>query len=268
MPTLNGIHVTNNIFKIVQGLPYTFDRVGMSGSTILTFDDMVLKIEKQSKQFDGTVSVMRWLEDKLPVPKVLCVDKENELCYLLMSRINGKMLCDEYFLERPEELCELLSEGLKTLWSVDISDCPRIRDLDTELFEAKYQVENKLYDLDNVEKDTFGENGRFKTPEDLLQWLFDNKPEYKPVLSHGDFCLPNIFSANGKISGYIDLGDMGVGDKWRDIALCYRSLKHNMDGTFGGKVYEGFNPDLLFEKLGIEKNEKKLDYYIMLDELF
>ncbi|MBQ8395417.1 MAG: hypothetical protein IJX54_00285, partial [Oscillospiraceae bacterium] len=62
--------------------------------------------------------------------------------------------------------------------------------------------------------------------------------------------------------------DTGVGDKWRDIALCYRSLKHNFDGTYGGKVYTDFDADMLFDALGIEKNEEKFRYYILLDELF
>ena len=60
---------------------------------------------------------------------------------------------------------------------------------------------------------------------------------------------------------------MGVSDKWQDIALCYRSLRDNMNGSYGGKVYD-FNPDLFFKKLGIEKDEKKLNYYLLLDELF
>ena len=64
------------------------------------------------------------------------------------------------------------------------------------------------------------------------------------------------------------MGKTGVGDKWNDIALCYRSLKHNFDGTYGGKVYKDFNPDMLFEKLGIEPDWDKLNYYILLDELF
>ena len=70
------------------------------------------------------------------------------------------------------------------------------------------------------------------------------------------------------MSGFIDLGDAGIGDKWRDIALCYRSLKHNVDGTFGNKIYPDVNPDLLLEELGIEPNNEKIRYYILLDELF
>lgn len=153
------------------------------------------------------------------------------------------------------------------LWSVDISDCPRRRDLDTELEEARYRVENGLVDIDQTEPETFGEGG-FASPSELLEWLESNKPPIEPVLSHGDFCLPNIFLNGGAVSGFIDLGDTGIGDRWRDISLCRRSLKHNFDGSYGGKVYKDFDPDMLFEKLNIEPDRNKLRYYILLDELF
>jgi kanamycin kinase/aminoglycoside 3'-phosphotransferase-3 len=66
----------------------------------------------------------------------------------------------------------------------------------------------------------------------------------------------------------IDLGDAGIADRWRDIALCWRSLRRNFDGSYGGMVYPDFNPDLLLEKLGIPVDREKLQYYILLDELF
>ena len=161
----------------------------------------------------------------------------------------------------------LLAEAMRMLWRVDISDCPRSRDPDAELREAEYRVEHHLVDVDRVEPATFGP-GSFRDPEELLKWLEDNRPGYEPVLSHGDLCLPNIFLEEGRISGFIDLGDTGIGDKWRDIALCYRSLKHNFDGTYGGKAYPDFDPELLFAALEIEPDREKLRYYILLDELF
>ena len=48
-------------------------------------------------------------------------------------------------------------------------------------------------------------------------------------------------------------------------ALWY---KHNFDGIYGGKKYEDFNPDILFEALGIEPDWEKIKYYRLLDELF
>ena len=117
------------------------------------------------------------------------------------------------------------------LWSIDLQGCPRNRTIETELEKAKFCVENNLVDVSDSEPETFGKDG-FENPTALLRWLQEHKPDYEPVLSHGDFCLPNVFLENGRISGFIDLGETGVGDKWRDIALCYRSLKHNFDGTY------------------------------------
>lgn len=54
------------------------------------------------------------------------------------------------------------------LQSIDITDCPVIKDLDRELKKAAYRVENGLVDISDAEPDTFGENGRFKDPEELL----------------------------------------------------------------------------------------------------
>lgn len=262
------MNIPPKISAIISEKPYTKDNIGMSGSQVLMFDEYVLKIEKFNKINADTVEVMQWLEGKLPVPKILAYETDKEKQYTLMSRMKGKMACDEFYLEHPNELVELLVRALKMLWDIDTSGCPRNRGIEKELAEAKYRVENNLVDLDNVEPTTFGEKGRFKNPEELLKWLQEHKPCYEPVLSHGDFCLPNIFLQNGCVVGFIDLGDTGIGDKWRDIALCYRSLKHNFDGSFGGKVYKGFNPDMFFEKLGIEPNWEKLEYYILLDELF
>lgn len=256
-----------SISRLIAGKQYSIDDVGMSGSQILVFDDTVLKIVKCREENDNTVQMMRWLEGRIPVPRVICYEQDTEYQYLLMGKLTGKMSCDEYYMERPQELLTLLAEAMKMLWAVDVTDCPRKRDIDAELAEAKYRVENNLVDMDNVEPTTFGEGG-FRDPKELLQWLEDNRPDYEPVLSHGDFCLPNIFIEDGMISGFIDLGDTGIGDKWRDIALCYRSLKHNYDGSYGGKVYADFQPDMLFEKLGLQPNWEKLKYYILLDELF
>ena len=127
--------------------------------------------------------------------------------------------------------------------------------------------------IDRLVADNFGVNcflflGEGRDPEELLGWLEDHRPSFEPVLSHGDFCLPNIFLHDGGISGFIDLGDAGIGDKWRDVALCCRSLKHNFDGSYGGKVYPDFDPNLLFDALGIEPDREKMRYYTLLDELF
>ena len=257
----------DSIKKHTGSKPFTADSTGMSAGSVFIYDDTVLKVEPRSIVPDESIALMKWLDGKLPVPKIIEHCVSGDTSYTLMSRISGKMSCDNYYLEHSDELLELLAEAVRMLWSVDISDCPRVRDLDAELADAREHVRKGLVDMTMCQPETFGEGG-FKDPSDLLSWLENNRPPFDPVLSHGDLCLPNIFVGSGKISGFIDLGDCGIADRYRDISLCWRSLKQNFDGTFGGKVYPGFDPDRLFEKLGIAPDREKLRYYLLLDELF
>ena len=251
----------------VEGKPYTCDQIGKSGSAVLCYGDMVLKIEPKQARFASDVAMLRWLEGRLHVPKVLCALQDGERQYLLMTRMPGKMACDRELMKDPESLVQLLAHALQTLWAVDISDCPRARTLEDDLREARERVEQNLIDLDDVEPETFGPGG-FESPAALLAWLEENKPPVEPVLSHGDFCLPNVFFEEGQLSGFIDLGDCGISDRWRDIALCHRSLRHNFCGKYAACPMPDFDPDLLFDKLGIDPDWEKLRYYVLLDELF
>lgn len=263
----NVIYIPQEIKNLIQGKRYAIDEVGMSGSTILMFNDMVLKIQKHSVEVDSEIQIMKWLKEKVPAPQVLFHMFEEDKSYLLMTKIDGKMSCDNDYLENCDVMVDVLVSALKRLWEVDISSCSSDWTLKNKLKEAKMRVENNLVDEDDVDPNTFGENG-FKDPQALYDWLVANQPEEDLVLSHGDFCLPNIFIKDNQLAGYIDLGRMGKADRWQDIALCYRSLRDNMNGSYGGKVHKDFDPDILFEKLGIEIDVEKLKYYLLLDELF
>ncbi len=251
--------IPDSIKDIIGKRDYVKDTIGMSDSEVICFDDMVLKIEKEGEESDNEHRILQWLQGKIPVPEIIVSEKKNGFSYLLMTRIYGVMACDEFYLQHPKELIHLLVEGLKIIWTVDISNCPYNNDLDNKLRLAEYRVKNNLC-TDDVEPDTYGENG-FKDSKELFNWLASNKPEERLVFSHGDYCLPNVFIKNGGISGFIDLGRAGTADKWQDIALCVRSIEHNF-GMNKGYIKQ------FFEELNIEPNWEKVRYYILLDELF
>lgn len=262
------MQLPESIQKLITDESYETDDIGMSGSSVLVFADKVLKIQERSRESESEYRMMAWLQGKLPVPQVLAYEVEGDTSYLLMSKIPGEMACEEEYMQDPARQIRLLAAGLKKLWSVDISGCPVDWSLRSKLMQAEYNVKNGLVDMDNVEPDTFGENG-FQSPAALLQWLRENQPREELVLSHGDYCLPNVFGDGDELCGYIDLGRTGIADKWCDIALCYRSLSHNYSGSYHGRqAYEGYDDLLLFRELGLEPDWEKIRYYILLDELF
>ena len=255
------------IQKLVADEVYETDDIGMSEASVLQYKDKILKVQEYNEESANEYRMMLYLQGKLPVPAIHAHEITEGKSYLLMSKCEGQMACVHEYMTNPGMQCRLLANGLKSLWDIDISDCPSDQRLIHKLEQARHNIENNLVDLDNVEPDTFGEKG-FKDPMDLLQWLYANMPKEELVLSHGDYCLPNIFGMEEAVTGYIDLGKTGIADKWCDIAICYRSLSHNYSGKYRGKAYSDYDDMLLFRELGIEPDWDKIHYYILLDELF
>ena len=67
-----------SIQRNIAGKAYRTDDVGMSKAKIYVFNDCVLKIDAKRQKNDETVAMMRWLEGKLPVPKVICYEQDEE----------------------------------------------------------------------------------------------------------------------------------------------------------------------------------------------
>ncbi len=163
--------------------------IGKSGAKLLFFDGMVLKIQSSGNVSDREVLALRWLDGRLPVPKVLFHRDVDGLSYLLMDRLKGRMLCDPIILHNRNRLLKSCAAALKMLWQVDLTDCPFL-------------------------------------PE------ADGAGCSDPVLSHGDFCLPNILADNRGITGFLDLGYCTVTDRKADVDSCLWSLDENLVGRY------------------------------------
>ena len=261
--------IPDRISDIVGNQTSYTNNVGMSDSEVLIYTDYVLKIQTESEETINEQNMVTWLDGQVPVPEIPVYYAEDGIAYTLMTKVKGKMLCDEEYLNNPKQLIRCVAEGLRMLWKVDVTHCPfRTSRLENRLKQARHNVENNLVDMDNVDPETFGEGG-FRNPEELLRWLERNRPQEDIVLTHGDFCLPNIFAEGNRISGFIDLGKMGPADRWQDIAIALRSLKDNFAGNHnGGKKYLDFTPQMLLDELGLDMDYEKQRYYALLDELF
>lgn len=242
------------------------DKLGCSDAQVLLFDDMVLKIMPDCPASVNEHRMMRYLQRRLPVPEILEEAHVDGTHYLLMSRMPGQNLCDEAILDNQERLAELVADGLQRLWATDIRDCPTDRSLAQKLHEIEERLRQGEITADQARhKDTYGPGG-FASPAQLFDWVVKHCPKEEKVLSHGDYCLPNIFCDDNGLTGYIDLGDAGVADKWVDLEMVVWSMWANSTGQFGGKRRE-FDRRLLFDALDIPCDEDKLRYYSLLSEL-
>ena len=260
------MYLPKSIAAALGDRPLCRESIGMSGAQVYFAGEMVLKIEPADGEAENNLAMLRWLAGKLTVPEVLAEETREDTRYLLMHRLPGKMACSPALLAQPKPLVEALAAALERWWASDPAGCPCDQTLEKKLCNARRQVEQGLVDLENVEPDTFGEGG-FASPEALLRWLEDNRPEEQPVLSHGDFCLPNVFFREDGAAGFLDLGRSGLADKWLDIAILWRSLRDNFNGSHG-HTDPDFDPDWLFGALGIRPDRERMRYYLLLDELF
>ena len=215
-------------------------------------------LKKIHKRYSGTTysvrreaDIMKWLAGKLNVPDVIESGEINDEEFLIMSEITGNHIDD--YIKEPELYVSYLAEAIHLLQKVDISKCPFFSNVDMRLEELEFLLKNDLADVNtgNWEKTT-----EFNSPQELYKWLCENKPAEEYVFTHGDIGA-NLFVKNGDIFFY-DLARMGIADRWVDTAFAVRDIRKECPD------YE----QIFFDKLGVEPNYEKINYYILLDEMF
>ena len=146
--------IPKNILDIVGNqIPYT-NNVGMSDSEVLIYPNYVLKIQAESVETKNEKDIAAWLNGQVPIPEIPVYYVEDGTAYTLMTRITGKMLCDEEYLNDPKRLIRCVADGIKALWKVDVTKCPfRTSRLEERLKQARWNVENNLVDTENVDSE-------------------------------------------------------------------------------------------------------------------
>lgn len=83
------------------------------------------------------------------------------------------------------------------------------------------------------------------------------------VVGHGDPCLANlIFADAGRLSGVIDVGRLGVADRYNDLATATRSLAGKWHHRYGERLMRRYG-------IGADQaNNAKIRFYRLLDEFF
>jgi len=140
---------------------------------------------------------LSWLSSRHPSPRMVDYEELDDGWLIVTAAVNGHSAVSARWLADPDRAAFAIGEGLARLHTLDPDDCP------------------------------FG-------PAD---WIGVQDDVDVLVVAHGDACAPNTLIADdGSFAGTVDVGDLGVADRWADLAIASWSLEWN----FGPGHEDGF----------------------------
>lgn len=235
--------------------------IGCSGNSVKeVIKNQEVYYIKESKfgNLDKEYFINNYLKGKLPVPEVIYFGSNENKSVMITKKLDGEMICCDEIFDDMKHVVELASKAIKILQNVNVDNLIINNDLNKKLALAKYNIDNGLISSNDMTEEN---QKRFGNIENAYIYLVNNKvTENNLCLSHGDLSIPNVFYKDDKISGFLDLGDAGIADMWYDIAILVKSLRRNYETKEAEKY--------LFECLHIEPDYEKIEYYILLTELF
>ncbi|MGK8556546.1 phosphotransferase [Nocardia gipuzkoensis] len=221
---------------------------GMSGDVVLVNGAYWLK---RGPRAVAEYERLHWLRDRgIRLPEVAAFEDD----VLLLADASAPSLAARAGsdAEYPTSIGTVLGSLLRRLHRIPVGECPFDGRLDVVLAQARRHV---IEDL--VDPDDFDDDNRGSTPAQILARLLAQRPAQEDlVVAHGDFTPSNVLE--NEI--LLDLGALGVADRYRDLAPAERDLRED----FGDAEVTAF-----FAAYGLaEPDESRLEYYRLLDELF
>ena len=171
---------------------------------------------------------LRWAAAYHPVPAVLDLGGDEAGSWMVTAGLPGQSAVTDRWRETPEVAVTAIGEGLRAMHdALPVDTCP-----------FSWSVETRLARLVEPPPPIPA------PPVDLL------------VVCHGDACSPNtLIGDDGRWCGHVDLGDLGVADRWADLAVATYALKWNYGPGWERRLLDAY---------GIEPDPERTHYYRLL----
>lgn len=173
---------------------------------------------------------LAWAAPHTPVPRVISHGGDASHEWLVTEALDGLSAVDPRWLAEPETAARAVGQGLRALHdALPTQNCP--------------------YDWGVPARVRNAAQRGIEVPAALRQ----APPVDRLVVCHGDACVPNtLLDDAGNPSGHVDLGALGLGDFWADLAVASMSTEWNYGPGF---------EDALIAAYGVEPDSERLAYY-------
>jgi kanamycin kinase len=178
--------------------------------------------------FAGEAERLRWAARYVAVPQVLGSGIDGHPAWLLTGGLPGVSAVHPRWLAAPDVAVRAIGAGLRTLHDrLPVRSCP-----------FDWSAAGRLAKLTPAARARLGEP----------------PPIDRPVVCHGDACSPNtLIDDDGRCCGHVDFGELGVADRWADLAVATLSLGWNYPGRAWDAEF--------FAAYGAHPDPARVDYY-------
>ncbi|ADD43750.1 APH(3'') family aminoglycoside O-phosphotransferase [Stackebrandtia nassauensis] len=207
-----------------------------------------------------------WLNDQgVPGPRVLDWRSGEAGACLVTTAVSG-VPADQVSSEDLRRAWGSIADALRQLHELPVSQCPFRWGLDSMVALARDVVAR-----DAVNPEFLPVEQRGTPAAELLERIVAQVPQRREqeaadtVVCHGDLCLPNIIldPETLDVAGFIDLGRLGLADRYIDVALLLTNARENWTDEEQART-----ADVAFaEKYGIDLDHDRLRFYLHLDPL-
>ena len=149
---------------------------------------------------------MSWLASRHPAPRLFDFQEQDSEWLLVSGALPGTSAVSPRWAARADRAAAAIGAGLAALHSLDPA---------SSVFGA-------------------------------VDWVGEQPDIDQLVIAHGDACAPNtIIGARGEFVGHVDLGSLGVADRWADLAIASWSLEWNFGPDHEQHFWDayGIEPD-------------------------
>jgi kanamycin kinase len=205
--------------------------------------------------FPAEAARMTWAGQFHPVPRVLDLGQDEGGSWLVTAPLPGNNAVTARWTSDPATAVTAIGEGLRALHeALPTMECPFSWSAGERVADACRQAADGRLDTA-----AWHPCHRELSVTAALEQAGVSPVPDKLVVCHGDACAPNtLLTEDGRWSGHVDLGLLGVADRWADLAVATWSAEWNY-----GPGWDG----LLLDAYGIRPDPERTRYYRLLWDL-
>jgi kanamycin kinase len=198
---------------------------------------------------------LAWAGAYTPVARPLALGTDESGSWLVTTVLPGQNAVSPRWLARPRTAVTALGSGLRALHdALPVSDCPFSWSAQDRVADARRRAA-----AGHLDPAYWHPEYQSLTLARALDLVADIPPVDELVVCQGDACAPNtMLGPDGQWLSHVDLGDLGLADRWADLAVATWSAEWNY-----GPGWEG----VLLDAYGVGPDPVRTQYYRLLWDL-